>query len=52
MKEYVLVIKEKKGLRIGRKMYTKKEAVDRLDAVRLVGINNMEIMHINKALGI
>ena len=51
MKNYVLVIKKGTGLQIGRKRYTKKEAVKRLEELSKVGINNMVTMHIDEAFG-
>ena len=40
---YVLVMESKKGLRIGRKRYTRSEAEKRVEQLSLIGIN-MKIM--------
>ena len=40
---YVLVIKSKKGLKIGRKRYTKEAAETRVKELALIGIN-MKVM--------
>jgi len=52
MENYVLVINNKKGVNIGRKRYTKENAIKRLKEVKAVGIHNMEIMHIDEAFGL
>lgn len=50
--KYVLVIKEGHNVKIGRKLYSKEEAKDRLLELETAGITNMEIMELNQAYGL
>lgn len=50
MKNYVLAIKKGSNVQIGRKSYTKVEAMERKSQMAAVGIN-VEVMTFDEAVG-
>lgn len=50
MDNYVLVLKTKRGYRIGIKRYNKIEAIKRVNELKFIGIN-MEVMLEQEAFG-